>query len=71
MMQEMSEKVQEESLSIYDALINEGMEQGERRKTIQGIQNALKKQKYSIEEIAAIFEVSEEFVRLVQQGEVK
>jgi hypothetical protein len=40
-MQEMSEKVQEESLSIYDALINEGMEKGIEKGIEQGIEKGI------------------------------
>jgi predicted transposase YdaD len=42
-MQEMSEKVQEESLSIYDALINEGIEKGIEQGIEKGIEQGIEK----------------------------
>jgi predicted transposase/invertase (TIGR01784 family) len=51
--------------------IGQGIEQGITLKNIKGVQKALTKGKYSLEEIADLFEVSIDFVMKVQNREIK
>ncbi len=62
-------------MGIEEAILNEveekGIEKGITMKTVQGIQNLLKRGKYTPKEIAEDMNVSLDFVMKVKNGEVK
>jgi predicted transposase YdaD len=48
-----------------------GEQKGELRKTIQGVKKALEKKRFTLEEIADVFEVKLDFILKVQKGEIQ
>ncbi len=56
---------------VYDIEKDPLYKEGELRKTIRGIQRVLEKNKFTLEEIADLFEVGLDFVLKVQKGEIK
>ena len=54
-------------MGIEEAIREEYKKAGAQETKIRGIQRALQKGKYSLEEIADLFEVSVDFVRQVQK----
>ncbi len=51
--------------------LKKGEIKGALRKTIQGVKKALEKKRFTLEEIADVFDVTEDFVLKVQNGEIK
>lgn len=59
------------NMGIIEAIREEIFEQGERKAKIEAIQNALKQNILTLEQIAQIFEVEISFVQDIQKGNIK
>jgi hypothetical protein len=59
------------NMGIGEAILEDVKEQAVEEAKIKGIQKALNQKKWTIDEIADVFEVSIDFVLKVQKGEIK